>query len=297
MKNLLKISALILFVISCTQNTNSLKNDYSNYYRDISKADSLFFLKEYKKVITLLDQTFKEAEPINTFRFNEYCYYLLSKHYTNQKINKSEIENLISKYGLTKESILKYPILDDYLKKHINNREYDSLKEFYKNSINLDLRNRISSMVEEDQYYRTEYEGSDYKVKMREVGLKHESFLINMFDQNIYPGKKEIGNMFYIDDYADIEVLLLHTRDSIRLNYFLPKLRGFIKQGKTNPYIYGMLLDQYELYNDRPQKYGTYNVYKITSEDMKIYAANRKKLDIGFPSIELDVWRDGLSSK
>lgn len=302
------ISARTWFVILCftlislscksidEHNVEVRYGDYSNYYRLISKADSLFFEERYEKAYKLFKNVFSKVEPIRSYRFNEYYVYLISKHYANKVVEKSEIEKLISKFGVKKGTFLRNEIMQKYFESYIDDNHYDCLITIYEKSIAFDLRKSIASMLAKDQYYRTEYEfdcnvneAEKFK-KIKEIDAVNESRLIAFFDKGIYPDAKTVGNLYYDEDVPNIEILLLHTKDSIRLNYFLPKLKQFIKQGKANPYVYGMLVDQYELYNDREQKYGTYNISKISPEQAKRYNKNRKKLNIGFPSVEFDFW-------
>ncbi len=56
----------------------------------------------------------------------------------------------------------------------------------------------------------------------------------------------------------DIELFLLHTKDSIRLNYFIPKIKEFTVNGTAPPRVLDIMIDQYYSYNDKPQIYGTY---------------------------------------
>lgn len=291
------LSSIILMIVvynSCVSvQKESKKNklyDYSNYYREISKADSLFVIKEYENATQLFEQIFSKYEPINTFRFNEYSCYLKSKYFFNKDVNEVDIEALISKYGFTKGRILNDSILSKYYSQFINEEKYIELISYYKKSIDFKLRKKIASMVKLDQYYRTEYDGDDFNKQLKKIDSIHERELILMFDKGVYPGVMKVGSLFYDENVPDIETLLLHTGDSIRLNYFLPKLRNFIKEGKSSPYIYAMMLDQLELYNGRTQKYGTYNVKSIDENDIKNFSKNRNELNIRLPSIEFDIW-------
>lgn len=292
--SLLSIILMVVVYNSCVsvqkESKKSKLYDYSNYYREISKADSLFVIKEYENATQLFEEIFSKYEPINTFRFNEYSCYLKSKHFFNKDVNKGDIEALISKYGFTKGRILNDSILSKYYSQFINEEKYVELISSYKKSIDFELRKKIASMVRLDQYYRTEYDGDDFNKQLKKIDSIHERELILMFDKGVYPGEMKVGSLFYDENVPDIETLLLHTGDSVRLSYFLPKLRNFIKEGKSSPYIYAMMLDQLELYNGRTQKYGTYNVKSIDKNDIQNFSKNRKELNIGLPSIEFDIW-------
>ena len=291
MKNVI-LFVFVFILINCS----SLKKgyviayDYTNYYKEVSKADSLFVIKEYKKSKELFETIFSKVEPINTFRYSEYYLYLLSKHYTGDSITKKEIENLIVKYGKEKSFFKKENVISKYYNRYVSDSTYHILRTKYVNSINLDLRNDIANMVEEDQMARTLYEGEEGIKKMKEIDSINQNKIKLLFDKGIYPSKKLVGNLFFDDVIPNLELLLLHTPDKERFDYYLPKLKQFIREGKTNPYIYCMLVDQYQLYNDKPQLYGTYNVHELDKKDFAFYNKNRQKLNIGMPSMEFDFW-------
>ena len=298
------IITFLLLLYSCKTTNNTVKNktdnkekknkSYANYYKTVSIADSLFYLREYKKSKNILETLFKDLEPINTFRFREYYNYVISKHHIGETIEKKEFLNLIHKYGYTKDQIKKDTILTLYYKKFTDDKKYENLRTQYNASISMELRNQIYKMLEQDQYYRTAYFEEDAFAKGKEVDVENGKKLKELFDKNRYPSQKLIGGLFYDENVVDVETILLHTNDKDRFEYFLPKLKEFIKQGKTNPYIYGMLIDQHHLFNDKEQLYGTYNVDRLDKKKFAFYNKNRKELKIGFPSVEFDVWKDSI---
>lgn len=297
----IKVSLLLTIVYfslfnSCVTNKTTLiskkeNQSYLNYYRYAAKADSLYVLKQYFNSFTTLDTIFKRLEPLNTFRFKEYHIYVKLKKLTGkEEVTKKELSLLISKYGVTDNNFKYDSTLYPIYKKKISNLEYERLRDIYKSSLDLALREEIATMVEEDQKYRTYYDGKDYKQKLKEIDSINEKRMITLFDKGIYPSRQLVGNLFLDDNNPDIELLLLHTKDSIRINYFLPKIKNFIAKGKCNPYIYAMLIDQLHLYNGKPQLYGTYNLESIKTSKYQEYNKNRNKLGIGLPSIQFDIW-------
>lgn len=298
----IKILSLILlfFLINQTCTSTKIKNSieskpYRNYYKLVSKADSLFFIKKHKESYDILNELFKKTTPINTFRFKEYYVFLMLKHKLGKNISKSEIKDLITVYGIKKNSLTRDLIINLYYTKYsFTNNEYDSLRKQYINNLNLDLRKKIGELVKDDQYYRKEYTEEDKWDKIRASNALIEKELYALFEKGIYPNSRVVGDSFLDDINPDIETLLLHTSDSIRLNYFLPKIKEFVLAGKCNPYIYITMLDQYEIYNEKPQLYGTFNLSKIPVSKYAYYTDNRNKLDIGLPSVEFDIWWENL---
>src|SRR5690606_31646487 len=92
----------------------------------------------------------------------------------------------------------------------------------------------------------------------------NENLLIYIFEKYGYPDESLVGNMEFSIKMEDnpfsmvLSHVLLHTRDSIRQAYFLPKMLEFVKQGKTPPLFYARMADQLEVYHQRSQIYGTY---------------------------------------
>ncbi len=126
--------------------------------------------------------------------------------------------------------------------------------------------------------------------------VKNQELLINLFDKDIYPNNRVIGNYSIDKKNTSIVVPLLHTNDSMRINYYLPKIKEFIKKGKCPPFIYAVMLDQFHLYNGNKQFYGSYNIARILVEDYPKY--NRRRAKIGLPSLEFETHRlNKLKSK
>ncbi len=288
-----------IFIYSCSSlkkdNTETTYKDYSMYYSEVSKADSLFYLGQYKKSKNILDVLFKDLEPVNTYRFKECAKYIISKHHVGEVIKEKEFFDLIRKYGYTENQIKKDSVLNLYYTKFIGRTKFEELRKQYTTSISMKLREKIHKMLEKDQYYRTAYFEDDALLKGKEVDEENSRKLKELFDKNIYPSQKLIGGLFFDEKNADVEVILLHTNDKDRFEYFLPKVKEFIRQGKTNPYLYGMLIDQYHLYNNREQLYGTYNIHQLEEKKYNFYNKNRRALNIGFPSVEFDLWKDSIA--
>ncbi|AZJ36192.1 hypothetical protein [Tenacibaculum singaporense] len=296
----LLFTSFLLVSCGAVKKNNSLetfKHSYSTYYSNVAKADSLFAVKKYSEAYSVFNETFSKYKPLNTFSFREYTRYVISKHLSGKEVSKNEVERLISEYGGTSSMYLhRDPSLQYLLGKYkISKSDIDSLSDSHVKSLDMDLRNKLFKAIEEDQYYRTYYDGKDKQKLWAQSDSINEKILVDLFDKNIFPNEKIIGPKFYKGDVVDVEVLLLHTNDSMRINYFLPKIKEFIHKGKCTPRIYAMMVDQYHLYNDRPQLYGTYNTEKILPEKYSYYNENRKKLGIGLPSIEFDVfWQNYL---
>jgi len=295
--NLLLILFTILF-LSCSTRTKqqtslkvNVKKEVNSipYYLKIYEADSLYYIKNFKGTYLLLDKLFKEFKPLKITSIHEYSLYTKSGILLNKNIDfKKRYIDLIANYGYTQEILKNDSILNiGLLKSKITFKEYDSLRNKYLSKLDFKLRNEIIEMCRLDQFYRTIYDEGDRKEKMIAQDKKNQKKLIILFDKNIYPNEKIIGSYSIDRKDIDITTILLHTNDSIRKSYFLPKILKFVKNGKCEPIVYGAMIDQLQLYNDKEQIYGTYNIRNISSKDYKKFNLLRKS--IGLPSIQYEL--------
>ncbi|SEC64527.1 hypothetical protein SAMN04489761_3383 [Tenacibaculum sp. MAR_2009_124] len=265
------------------------------YYNEVSIADSLFMNQSYRASFNKLNFLLNNGGLKNSFRNSEYRVYMLTKHYLGKQITRKDFELLIAKYGIIEPNIKSDTLLFPYYQKSgITPVIYKELRSEYLKSLDLELRDSIILMVEKDQYYRVEYYGDDRLEKRKQIDIKHEKVLIDLFEKEIYPSQEVVGNYFVDNKFIDTELLLLHTQDSIRLKYFLPKIRKFILEKKCSPYLYANMVDQYQLYNEKEQIYGSYNIAQLEEKDFSRYNRNRKLLGLGLRSVEYDIWRDKL---
>ena len=147
-------------------------------------------------------------------------------------------------------------------------------------------------MKKADQLYRGRNAQflMDNKRKQDSIDLENRNALVNIFEEIGYPNFNKLGEEPYeYPSKYNIKVILLHTPDSIREHYFLPKLLEYVRSGECNPIVYGALYDQLFLYNKMPQKYGTYiqKTPNLQSKDSINYF--RKK--IGLPNYGYEKWR------
>lgn len=158
----------------------------------------------------------------------------------------------------------------------------------------LELRDELIAMRSADQLQRGQGPDADW-TKQDNIDKIHEKILIEIFEGIGYPTDKIVGPQT-MDSPVDIELLLLHTKDSIRMNYFVPKVKEFVINGTAPPQALGSMIDQYYLYNNEPQIYGTYKAqgggYANMIENLKKVDSNRNS--IGLPPLELKEKKDSL---
>ncbi|WP_299161155.1 hypothetical protein [uncultured Tenacibaculum sp.] len=285
----MKKGILILFISCCLLlGCKTVKLDYTPYYTAVYKADSLMTTSNFKKSYGILDSIFNLYKPLNSsyqeyFTFTKLSYLLKLKY-------KNKLINSITDYGLDKDYFKYDSILNKAFNEiKISDKEYQKYRAKYINSIDLNLRKEIKEMVFLDQKYRKENIDSESANKIILQDLENQNLLKVLFNKNIYPNERVIGNYSIDKKSINIVAVLLHTNDSIRINYFLPKIKEFVIAGKCSPVIYGAMVDQYHLYNDENQFYGTYNINRIPIKHYFKYNSRRKT--IGLPTIEFDLYK------
>jgi hypothetical protein len=80
------------------------------------------------------------------------------------------------------------------------------------------------------------------------------------------------------------------------MRYFILKLTEFVKNGTCQPDVLVRVIDQYYLYNGRPQINGTYTKhgggYANMISDLK--KVDRNRISIGLPPLELKEKKDRI---
>lgn len=264
--------------------------DYRKYYLEIYKADSLTMIGKYEHSFNILDSLFKIYEPTNAPPYYEYNTYLKVSQLAKKTISKKKVHSLIANYGfdIATFDVNAYPVLNKVFEEsNISKKRYHNYRKQYLDKIDTVLRKKIVQLKYLDQKAR-KIDSKKNRIKLMDsIDLQVEKFLIDIFSRNIFPNEHVIGN-HTIDKNSAISIgtLLLHTRDSIRLNYFIPRINSFVEQGKCLPSTYCQMIDQYHLYNGKEQIYGTYNTLQLNPKE---YNYVRKKA--GLPSIEYEQWR------
>lgn len=289
----LKLFLLCAIFFCCKQNKISVNNSFtylsSGYYENVYLADSLFIEGEFKKSYEILKGTFKKQPPINMDIYYEYETYLSSA----VELGKSEflcdeLKSLISNYGYNEYRISNNPNIDKLLDSCPEvKRNIKKLYEEFKSKIKLSLRNELLGMAKNDQKFRQKGKYQDNIIEQERIDEINTKRIIEIFEKFGYPNQKLVGDYFVDEKHLIFKGMLLHTNDSIRREYFIPKLLEFIKKGECNPLVYATIVDQLNLYNGNQQLFGTYsnnNIYNFKKID-----STRKS--IGLPKYGYENWR------
>ena len=75
------------------------------------------------------------------------------------------------------------------------------------------------------------------------------------------------------------------------MNYFVPKVKEFVRHGNASPYYVGAMIDQYYYYQKKPQIYGTIRGVDMIGDLEKV---NNNRISIGLAPLELQRKKDSL---
>ena len=290
-KHLFSFLVVALALTSCQTKPNI---DYlaGGYYASVYEADSLYIIKEYEKSYEIFDKTFSTFEPIDIDVYNEVSTYVKLKVILDKGLSYKEYSDLMSVYGYSDVYLKNDSILNIYyhrVKDKLDN-DISNLKQKYRSSLNIDLRNKILRMKVQDQLYRQNYGAN--RDKQEKIDSTNTQELIHIFDTYGFPSKRMIGDYSVDNQHASINTLLLHTDDSIREHYFIPKIQEYVRNGVANPQLVGTMYDQLLLYGGSEQYYGTYNTSKpMTATSKEI---NKRRASIGLSRLGYENWRENI---
>lgn len=293
-----KIFILVsILTFSCKTDKRKECNYITDYYQTIYKADLEFETQNYKKAFELYRDAFNSCEAKNTSTYNEIGKFtessaILEKFDLTYEYAKKQILNGVEFNRFENNDNFNGFLISDFGQKLVS--EYNGLRKEFEANANFKLRDELIAMRTADQMYRGGNGEADW-TKQDSVDKVHEVRLIEIFETIGYPTDQLIGPD--TRDYpVDIGLFMLHTDDSIRMNYFVPKIKEFIINGTASPRILGTMIDQYYLYNDEPQIYGTYQAqgggYATMIEDLKKVDSNR--ISIGLSPLELKEKKDSI---
>jgi len=190
-----KLWIILLFIVP-----NALfGQNYVDYYSRINNGRILAANKNTEESINSYFSTFEKFD----FVFARDCYNAIElSAFSNDSLKLDYFIRRGIKQGLKFNQIMKIKNVAKFQKStfiKIIEKEKDSLKNIYKNSINWELRNIIVEMFKQDQLIREKY----YKAilfKRKKIGREWEALnkiqvhkLIEITKQYGFPGEKLIG--------------------------------------------------------------------------------------------------------
>lgn len=274
-----------------------------SYYQPIYVADIAYMKGDYQTAWELWQSAFSKHIPLNQPMYMELYYAAkVAAHLGHDSLALDYIEALIRTHGKELKTFAMDTVFAGVRSTHrwySLQERYPLLREAYLQSIDMDLRWEIAQMQKDDQLYRSSKGAMPLQKSLDSINT-HK--LIQIFETRGYPNELMIGNETVDGDWTinmtGIGTILLHTADSIRMEYFIPKLMQFVRQGSCAPQVLGPVIDQYYLYNKKLQHYGTYT----NMDGSMLPVQNPAQLDslrisIGLPPIAVEAERQVILRK
>jgi len=300
-KSIIKLACVwvvLITVPACGNLETGDCNYITGYYQTIYQAQLAYELEEFEKAYNLYKTAFSACNPISTPTYNEIGKYAeVAARLGHNDVALSYITKKI-RMGSELKWILQDSVFADVFKTEEGEKlidQYKRIREEYVNSINIELRVDIQEMSHLDQLYRDSDDPSKV-AKQDSIDSLNTKRLIEIFETYGYPNQGVLGHNSIDGIPTMVSTMLLHTEDSIRMNYFVPKMNEFVANGTCDPTVLGSMIDQFHLYNGDPQIYGTYrgrtSRYANMISNRGLINENRK--EIGLPPLELAEKIDSL---
>lgn len=284
---LLILFVISLFIFSCKSNYTRIgdKNaNYIPYYIKVYEADSLFLSENYRGSYKILDNLFKKYEPVNLPEYYEYTTYLACSYILKEKNISKKIKKGYSKFNNLGLWHKNYKVIYKGLDSILNKSEVVSAKNKYSENIDFKLRNKIISMIQNDQESR---KNKDFK-KMELLSIEHEKSLDSIFKTHGIPIKEKIG--FGINgESVHFNILLLHLNPSKR-NSLISFLKENVINGKYSPDEFATVVDRCYLENSNEMYYGQYKNEGLSYVKDTLTVNQRRRI-IGLPTLEYEAFR------
>lgn len=298
MKHFSSIILFLLLTLPSHAGNASADEDYLEYHRQITGAESLIAEERYKEALNIYEDVFSSFDFIFVRDYKvatQLAWYLEEK-----KLAFDYLTDAI-KAGWTLKDIKS----NDFLKPMRMEAEWEKVKSdytrlraIYISRLNQPLRESVHEMSRQDQKKalgalfrigdkaQTKY--AEEKFAPHSIRQMHK--LIDLLHHNGYPGEKLIGNSFWMST-------ILSHHNSISPEYckhdtlyrsIQPKLHQAIKLGQMSPYEYALADDwrrAVEFGRDSPYAPGYGFLNQPTSATLE--RTNTLRQEIGLRTIEL----------
>lgn len=287
----------ICFALGC--NSGQSSNYIEDYYPHMYQGDLAFLKEDYTIAYQSLKKAINNLPPLNMPPYYElekllkaaiilgkeqealnYLKPLIQKGYEFKTFEEDAIISKLSKHSQWKKIKEEYPVM----------------RQAYLDKIDLNLRKEIIEMKSKDQMYRGRGDAHNFIAQQDSLDTLIQLRLVQIFENHGYPNLQVIGNQTVDGVYnLGIGAILLHTPDSLRLHYFIPKLEEFVKAGRCESEVLGTVIDQYHLKKEGQQIYGTFQNGEggLASVKNEVEMNTRRK-EIGLPPIEMTLERERI---
>jgi hypothetical protein len=246
------------------------------------------YLKEdYQKAYDLLKMAEKNCPLLKQKEVNEPA--VLAE--CAMRLNKPDeavhyIEILVRDYGAKFENFKNTPLYKDIQ----NTKSWKKLErkakkyhEAYLKQVNLDLRNEIFKMREEDQKLRInrDYEGVKRVDSINDLKLRKIVADCDCFPDEMFP---QFGNSMIDDEFLNFTFFAFHINRE-KAEYWKPIFLDLIRRGRAPANIYGDLIDS-NLRGSGGYQYGIYSgIEKDLIEDFE--NLDKRRIAVGLPPWQL----------
>lgn len=252
MKTILKVIPILFFVGIFGQSKKC--NYIDDYYPLVYRGQLNYLKKQNDSAYFYLKQAEKNCDLLYNPRTNEIE--ILADLETKRKnySKAAEYIRMLLENGDKFSSIEEDDTFNDLKSQNEWKKlksESDLIYQKWYNNLNLDLRNEIIKMTDEDQRVRTT------KVSKKEfdrVDSLNENRFKEIFKTYGYPKENLIGNWNLDKKIASPYLFVFHFRD---FEYFKPLFFDYVKNGKSQPELYAGLIDSH----DRRRGVFTYRIY------------------------------------
>lgn len=212
----------------------------------------------------------------------------------------SELVKRLMKLGCEPQFFTNNTIYDDFIKsKSWQSRvnDYPKLRSTYRNIVDHELRAKIQSLLERDQFWRNK--DPLYSILKDSTFREDEMIMQEIFElfEHGYPSEYDIGLFFSsngdaITYFSHLSIILLHnyvSNDNYKVGYDLSdQLRGFVERGEMHHGLFAFLYDKSGQYKTN-SGYGTTMYYKVrgkyytnqpSEQTLRIKNDNRAKIGL-----------------
>lgn len=274
MKTIFKIIPILFFVGTFGQSKKC--NYIEDYYPLVYRGQLSYLKKQNDSAYFYLKQAEKNCGLLYNSRTNEIG--ILADLETEKK----NYSNAFKYIRMLLENGNKFSDIeeDETFKSLKSKNNWQKLKSesdlIYKNwyqHLNLDLRNEIVKMTDEDQRVRTTKVS---KEEFERIDSINENRFKEIFKTYGYPTQNLIGNWSLDQKNADVLLFAFHFKD---IEYFKPLFFDFVKNGQAEPELYAGLIDSH----DRNRGIFTYRIYSnLTDEQIEdLPNLDKRRVSVG----------------
>lgn len=288
----MKIKILVFLLISVVgfsqkKKVNEAYDYINNYYQFVYQAHYEYLKEDYQKAYDLLKTAEKNCPLLKQKEVNEPA--VLAE--CAMRLNKPDeavhyIEILVRDYGAKFENFKDAPLYKDIQ----NTKSWRKLErkakkyhQAYLKQVNLDLRNEIFKMREEDQKLRInrDYEGVKRVDSINDLKLRKIVADCDCFPDEMFP---QFGNSMIDDEFLNFTFFAFHINRE-KAEYWKPIFLDLIRRGRAPANIYGDLIDS-NLRGNGVYLYGIYSgIEKDLIEDFD--NLDKRRIAVGLPPWQL----------